>query len=388
MSLAIRGLLSVRTTSQVRIAFVLPGRGLSGGNRVVVAYGNRLIERGHDVTIACLRWRVQRRPKAILRRLRADARSLLGLDRDHVDDFKGRLISTGVADLPRRLPDGDAVLATHWLTADPVAALPASKGEKFYFLQHYEAPFFNPPDVDATWRLPMRKIVISTWLQELARDRFNDPEVVLIPNGIDTELFDAPPRGLHQPPAVGVLFSRQKWKGSAVAFEAVRIVRRRLPGLRLICFGAEAPIPSLPLPSGTSFYLRPAQQQIRHIYASADVWLCASTTEGFALPPLEAMACRCPVVSTRCGGPLDFVEEGVNGHLVDVGDAAGMAERMLDILSDPARWQRMSESAYATAARYTWDKATDLFEAALQRAIARNRRGELAEKTQVEAGAG
>jgi len=93
---------------------------------------------------------------------------------------------------------------------------------------------------------------------------------------------------------------------------------------------------------------------------------------------LEAMACRCPVVSTRVGGPMDIIEEGVNGHLVELGDEGALADRVLRVLHLPQeKWIEMSETAYRTATRYTWDDATDLFEKALELAIKRGGRGEL-----------
>lgn len=96
------------------------------------------------------------------------------------------------------------------------------------------------------------------------------------------------------------------------------------------------------------------------------MWLCASETEGFALPPLEAMACRCPVVVTRCGGPMDFVKDGINGHIVGVGDAQAMANRVVAMLSNAALWKRMSDAAYETCERFGLDRSVDLFEAALR----------------------
>jgi glycosyltransferase involved in cell wall biosynthesis len=75
---------------------------------------------------------------------------------------------------------------------------------------------------------------------------------------------------------------------------------------------------------------------------------------------------------------MDTIEEGVNGHLVDVGDEAGLADRVLRVLRlSQSEWIRMSEAAHRTATRYTWDEATGLFEKALELAIQRNRRGEL-----------
>jgi glycosyltransferase involved in cell wall biosynthesis len=78
---------------------------------------------------------------------------------------------------------------------------------------------------------------------------------------------------------------------------------------------------------------------------------------------------------------LDTIEEGVNGHLVEIGDVPGLADRLLQVLSLPsADWKRMSDAAYRTATGFTWDDATDLFERALEFTIERNKRGELNDK--------
>jgi glycosyltransferase involved in cell wall biosynthesis len=73
---------------------------------------------------------------------------------------------------------------------------------------------------------------------------------------------------------------------------------------------------------------------------------------------------------------MDIIEDGVNGYLVDVGDATALADRVLHVLTLPEhRWKQMSDSAYLTATRFTWDDATDLFEGALHLAINRQERG-------------
>jgi glycosyltransferase involved in cell wall biosynthesis len=148
--------------------------------------------------------------------------------------------------------------------------------------------------------------------------------------------------------------------------KAIELAAKRVPGLRLVAFGAEPVADRLPLPPGTSFYHLPAQDSIRDLYASCDVWLCGSYSEGFGLPPLEAMACRCPVVSTNAGGPADFIRSGQNGYLVPVGDAEALGDRLVDVLSlDEATWRAMSDAALATATQYTWDDAAILLESAL-----------------------
>jgi glycosyltransferase involved in cell wall biosynthesis len=117
---------------------------------------------------------------------------------------------------------------------------------------------------------------------------------------------------------------------------------------------------------------------LKDLYSQCDVWLCGSVREGFHMPPMEAMACRCPVVSTRVGGPMDMVQDGVNGYLVDIGDVDALAKRLSKVLnSSQEEWGKMSDAAYRTATDYTWDKATELLEQALKFTIERNRRGEL-----------
>ena len=89
---------------------------------------------------------------------------------------------------------------------------------------------------------------------------------------------------------------------------------------------------------------------------------------------LEAMACRCPVVSTKVGGPIDNIREGENGFLVEIEDHDGLARRLIDVLKlSDQQWRKMSDAAYATACRYTWQDAAALMESALERAIERSR---------------
>ena len=88
------------------------------------------------------------------------------------------------------------------------------------------------------------------------------------------------------------------------------------------------------------------------------------------MPGLEAAACGCPVVSTRCGGPEDYVKDGYNGYLVDVGDAEGMAERLIQLLSfDDARWAEISAASSQYVQRFDWDVSAAILEQAFYYSI-------------------
>lgn len=365
----------------MKITFVLPYAGLSGGIRVAAIYADRLQRRGHEVFVVStpgpqLTWR--ERVRSLLQgqgwpATPTEASYFAGLNVPHHIIERNKIVTD--ADVP----DADVVVATWWETAEWVNALSDSKGAKAYFIQHHEVFDYTPKDrVQATYRMPMHKITISKWLIELMREQYGDAQVSFVPNSVDTRQFYAPPRQKQAVPTVGLLYSVVPWKGCDISFEALSIVAKHLPNVKLVAFGNDEPSAELPLPAGTEYSLRPAQDRIKDIYASCDVWLCGSRGEGFHLPPLEAMACRCPVVSTEVGGPIDTIENGVNGYLVPLEDAEALAERLLQVLTlSEADWRQMSDAAYATATQYTWDDAAALFEQALDRAIERRQQGTL-----------
>src|SRR5690606_26757394 len=66
--------------------------------------------------------------------------------------------------------------------------------------------------------------------------------------------------------------------------------------------------------------------QITERYRAADVFVNASYSDAFPLPPLEAMAHGLPVIAPRVGGIKEIVVHGKTGVLFDVGDAGMLAE--------------------------------------------------------------
>ena len=361
----------------MKITFVLSVADRTGGNRVVATYAERLKKRGHSVVIVS-------RPQAD-RTLRERLSGLVkeGQWLPSRRDGASHIDGTGVTHLmtecirpivDRDVPDGDVVIATWWETANWVNRLSPRKGAKVYLIQHHEVfPYLPVEQVKATYRLPgMHKLTVSRWLRDIMRDTYGDPNARLVMNSVDTDVFFAPPRSKRKYPTVGVAYHGDPggWKGGDVAMKALALAKAALPDLRVISFGTVQPSRELPLPEGSTFVHNPSRSQLRELYAQCDVWLCASRTEGFGLPTLEAMACRCPAVSTRVGGAPDLIEDGRQGFLADVEDSDGLAQRLIQVLRLPeSGWRAMSNAAFATATAYTWDDATTLFEAGLREAI-------------------
>ncbi len=355
----------------MRITFILPYAGLSGGIRVISVYANRLHQRGHTITVVS----VPISQPSLRKKLRfafQTGRWPSEVTEPPYSHFDGTAVRPLVLETNRAItdadvPDADVVVATFWRTGPWVAAMSPKKGAKAIFLQGYETlPGEWDSEIDHVWRLPLHKIVVSGWLKEIAWTRFFDDDVYCVRNSVDSDFFNTPRRGKQMTPTVGFLYNSIPLKGLDVILAVLDAAKKQIPSLKAIAFGAEDVSKEAPLPNWIEFYYRPKQEEIRDIYSSCDVWLCGSRQEGFHLPPLEAMACGCPVVSTRVGGPQDIVKAGVNGFLADVADVDNLTRYLLQILTaNEESWQRMSDAAVATALEYTWDDATDLFEKAL-----------------------
>lgn len=366
----------------MRINLVLPPVNMSGGIRVIAVYAKLLTERGHKVVLISPPNKLFSIKEKIITFIKfrgwpkneQNCNSHLdGLGLEHRVVDKYRPITD--ADVP----DADVTIATFWYTVEWVEKLQKNKGAKIYFIQHHEVHHYLPLDrVHNTYRLPFHKIVIAEWLRKVMDHTYGDTCVDLVPNAVEHSLFHAPVRGKQCRPTVGFMYSGHGFKGVPVTLKAIEILRKKIPDLRAVCFGMHRPDRRTPLAPWIEFHYSPPQNMLRAYYAICDVWLTASRSEGFNLPAMEAMACRTPVVSTKTGWPEEAIVDGKNGYLVEIGDAQGLADAANKILAlDEGDWECMSENAFDTVVNCNWERSTDLFEQALQRACARARKGEI-----------
>jgi glycosyltransferase involved in cell wall biosynthesis len=363
----------------MRITFIVNHRNMSGGVRVIAIYAEKLRQRGHDVVIVS-----RPRPVAPLKRKVKSFLSGKGwpanpnkTEPSHLDNLavEHRIIESRRPIADRDVPDADVVIATWWETAYWVNDLSARKGAKVYFVQDFGANDAQPMEKLAeTWNMPMHKIVISSYIEDLVRRHISaDEPLSLVGNGVDLSLFHSPERSKQAQPTVGTMYSVARFKGLDICLRAVELARKQLPELQLVVFGPHAASKEYPLPPGTQLQVYLPDERLKEVYGRCDAWLFGPRMEGYGLPILEAMACRTPVIATPAGAAPELLAKG-GGILVEHEDSEGMAAAIVRICSmDERSWRAMSDKAYATVAAYTWDDATDLFEAALRQAIERRR---------------
>ena len=217
--------------------------------------------------------------------------------------------------------------------------------------------------MDATYRLPLGKIVISTWLRDIMRDRFGaDAEVLVTP--VDPALFhriDGPrPPG---PPRVLMLHHDYAWKGVADGGEAVARARAAGHALRLVGFGVKPPRDAS---AYDEFHANPPQGELARLYSGCEIYLCPSWDEGLGMPPMEAMACGAALVTYDNGGCRDYARDGDTALVAPRRDVAALGQALARMVADGALRARVASAGAAfVRTAFDWDRAVTRFEALL-----------------------
>lgn len=157
--------------------------------------------------------------------------------------------------------------------------------------------------------------------------------------GIDHERFRPGPEERED----FVLYPARPWphKNHARLFEALRL----RPGMRLVLTGYDGPVPE-----GVESLGRVSPDELASLYRRAAALVFPSLYEGFGQPPLEAMACGCPVACSDAGSLPEVV--GDAARLFDPHDPEAIAAAVHDVLAAPAEW---SARGFVRAAGFTWE---------------------------------
>jgi glycosyltransferase involved in cell wall biosynthesis len=102
------------------------------------------------------------------------------------------------------------------------------------------------------------------------------------------------------------------------------------------------------------------QDNVGRFYQAIDALILPSTNEGTPVSVIEALAAERPAVATRVGGIPDVIRAGVDGFLVDVGDADALAEQLAVLARNPARRAEMGAEGRANVVeRYAVERLVD-----------------------------
>jgi glycosyltransferase involved in cell wall biosynthesis len=109
-----------------------------------------------------------------------------------------------------------------------------------------------------------------------------------------------------------------------------------------------------------SCYFVGYQEQIAGYYRLFDAFVLPSVNEGTPVSAIESLASGTPVVANRVGGVPDVVRDGVDGFLVEAGDAEAAADKLAVLARDEALRRRLGEAGRARVLeRYSVSRLVD-----------------------------
>jgi glycosyltransferase involved in cell wall biosynthesis len=329
----------------MKISFILPGAGISGGTRVTVVQANYLVKRGHKLRI-------------LVRKGTIGLRAIYGYLRDNViysahswlKDFMGDLEGFRKID-ECKFEKKEIIIGVGSYVLEEMVQLQSLPNPKVLYLHGITR--WEPERMKRVLNSPIPKIAVASYLVPLAESGGGGKVIDVIPNGIDqSEYFmsvnDSEKNG------VGTIYSSHAAKDPKTIVACIQKISNLRPEIPIRIFGTERKPEQL----GQVLYRRfPSIRQARELYSKSLVWILASKSEGFPAPPLEAMACGAVPVATDCGGTRDIIIDGENGFLVEVGNVDQIVDRVMLLLDDKILRDRMRSRAQVTVDKFNWEKS-------------------------------
>jgi glycosyltransferase involved in cell wall biosynthesis len=339
----------------MKMSFILPGAGISGGTRVTVVQGNHLVKRGHRVRILVRKGRIG--PRTIYRYLRDN---VINPPHSWLKDFNGHL--EGFKEIDQcKFEKEEIIVGVGSYVLEEMVKLQSFRDLTVLYLHGITR--WDPDRMKRVLSSPIPKIAVASYLVPLVEAEDGEKVISVIPNGIDrTEYFMSVDES--EKDGVGTIYSSHAAKDPKTTVACIQKLSTIRPELPIRIFGTE----KKPKLLAQALYRRfPSVQQARELYSKSLVWIMASMSEGFPAPPLEAMACGAVPVVTDCGGTRDIIVDGENGFLVRVGDVDRIVDRVMLLLSDKMLRDRMRAKGEVTVDRFNWEKSIDQLEDVLEK---------------------
>lgn len=346
------------------IAFVInePVQNATGGYKMVYMYANSLVESGHAVSIyyRCKRQRLFSNYKAPFF-IKMMIASILAKKGPRWFELNHRIKGIAIDEITdKSIRNHDIIIATAVDTAVAVKNLSESKGNKFYFIQDYENWEHTDEYVCSTYSLGMKNIVISKWLKEIV-DKHSLEESILIPNGIDLDIFSNKEinRDKHS-----IVFQfrniNMEYKGGIYAIECITKLKKIYPDLKVRVISTDERPENMP--DFCEYYKSISPKEVSDLNNRSEIFICTSVNEGFGLPGLEAMACGCAVCSSAYKGVFEYAIDGYNALLSPIKNSDEMVSNIIKIFNDDGLRTMLSRNGVETGINSSHDIMSSRFE--------------------------
>tara|TARA_R110002073_G_scaffold5619_10_gene34535 strand:- start:4923 stop:6026 length:1104 start_codon:yes stop_codon:yes gene_type:complete len=349
----------------MKFTFLLPNIEISGGNRANFELSNALSELGHEVVIVYpivpgrdgLGWTSMR--KTLVQLLKAGRNFFSrGLWFDLKAELKPLAYFT-TGHLSNSLPEADYLIVSWWAHVSLISSLDTRIGQRVHLIRSLE--FWGGPEQKVTeaYQASLLKIVTSPALRRQYESRFGKLAGI-VPDGVCLKTFSPGPSPYAKDEflTIGMMYRRQPLKRMKDGLHVLTRVATRHPNVRVMLFGERLRgddknlLDGIPNWNYTKF---PTGERLRDHYRCLDIFLFTSgPEEAFGLPPLEAMACGCAIVSTDVGAIREYATEGETALICQPGDLEGLEAQLEKLISDQELRRGMGKNGSAAVQALSW----------------------------------
>jgi phosphatidylinositol alpha-1,6-mannosyltransferase len=212
------------------------------------------------------------------------------------------------------------------------------------------------------------EVVITKCEEESAMIRAIDNKinVVIVPNGVDQDLFKPVEKRLDNRPLRVLCVARLiERKGQSHLIKALKHLADEHVDVLLELVGTgdqgdnyRSLVRNLGIGDRVTFSGYVPREEIAKHYAASDIFVLPSFNEGMSVATLEAMAAGLPLVVTRTGGATDLVEDGVNGYIYEWADEVMLIELLRRLAQNRNLVRRMGAASRRRSARFAWEKSS------------------------------
>jgi glycosyltransferase involved in cell wall biosynthesis len=338
--------------SRLRVAYLLPFTGMTGGTQIQIEQSNHLAAKGHDVLV----YSHAQKPTWI--------------------ECKTRYFQIPAeCNIYEIVPKVDVVIAGYWdLVVD---ALKIDAPVKYHFAQGdfdiFEFDKMEPSQkhiITSAYQLPVRILTVSGIMNQKINELFGRASTI-IPNAIDKTIFyPSGKSGMENSPLEILLVG-----SDTIRFKGHDTILGALFGLKALGYSFKINwLTQLPLKNSYKSlgmdikqYIAPSREQIGNIYRKCDIYICGSKYESFGLPPLEAMSCGVTVVTSDNGGIRDYAVDEYNSLIYEPGNVRMLVNKLQKLFDCPELRKTLKINGLLTSKKYSWNKSVAILGKELQK---------------------